>query len=223
VALDEHAVRGHLPALVGEHQLFVGAGVFDHGKSFYCNCRQARDVAVVVVLPASASALPACYDVDMAKDDDDGGLARRIATKAALSAGRDALERLTLSDDEKAARAAARARATKKKLLIAIVVATVGLVGAIVLLQWLASLWMWAVGAVVVAGALGVTALVLKPRIDALRRRLDERRAAKAAAQASVEAAERQRQALVAAEQAKAQAQKKLDDDLARLKAKAGR
>jgi hypothetical protein len=208
----------------------------------YCNCCCAcdDDRAAHPGLAATAAARQTpCYDAVMANDDGGDGpaqdptrnlahkLTRDLATKTALQAGRNAaraaFENLTLSDDEKAARNAARARATKKKIAIGIVVAVMGIAAAVALAQLVVSLWWWAVGGVVVLGMAGVAALLLKPRIDGLRRRLAEARATRAARQAAIDDAERQRQALVAAEQAKAQAAKKLDDELARLKQQAGR
>lgn len=204
----------------------------------YCNCRDARDDVRGGVhddVPPRADPGASCYDVVMANDDAGDGRAQKptqklsqdLAAKALLSAGRDAaraaLEGLTLSDDEKAARAAARSRATKKKLVLGVVVATIGAIGVIALFQLIASLWLWAIGAVVVAGTMGVAALLLKPRIDALRARLGAGRAARAAEQAARDAAAQRQHALVAAEQAKAQEAKKLDDELARLKQQAGR
>jgi hypothetical protein len=162
----------------------------------------------------------------MANDDTDG-LAQQLATKAALLAGRDAaqaaLDGLLLSDDEKAARAAARARATKKKLVLAVVVATVGAVGVIALLQLIAQLWLWAIGAVIVAGVVGVAALLLRPRLEAVRQRLTAGRAAADAERAAAAEQQRQRQALAAAAQAQEQTAKKLENELARLKQQAGR
>jgi hypothetical protein len=159
--------------------------------------------------------------------DDDRGLLNRLATRAALTAGRDAarsaLDDVLLGPDEKAARQAARARVQKRRLVVAVVVATVTGIGVIALFQLLASLWLWAMGFVVVAGVVGVAAVLLKPRVDALRVRLGAGRAARAAKQQALAQAEQQRHALVAAAQKEEQAQRQLDDELARLKRQAGR
>jgi hypothetical protein len=160
-------------------------------------------------------------------NDDSPKPGRELATRVALAAGRDAaraaLDDLLLSDAEKAARAAARTSAVRKKILVAVVVATVVGIGVIALLQLFATLWLWAVGAVVVAGVIGVLALVMKPRLDALRRRLTERRAAADAASAALQEEQRQQRALADAARARVAAQRAVDDELERLKRQAGR
>jgi hypothetical protein len=153
--------------------------------------------------------------------------AQDLATKAALSAGRTAakaaIEDVWATDAEKAARAEARERTTKTRLVVAVVVATMGAVLVIAIFQFLAQLWLCAIGGVIVAGVVGVAALLLRPRFEALRTRLAARRASQAAERAVLDAQQRERQQLAAAHEARTLAAQKIDDDLARLKQQAGR
>jgi hypothetical protein len=165
-------------------------------------------------------------------DLEDAGrkLAESATQKVALSAGKDlarrALDDLTLSPEQKAARDQQAARTTKKRLVLGVVAVTAVAVVGIGLLQLLASLWLWAIGFVVVAGVLGVVALLVKPRIDAIVARVRgahaERTARALAAARQKEQQQAEAEAHAREQAAKAQAAQKLEDELARLKRQAG-
>jgi hypothetical protein len=147
---------------------------------------------------------------------------QKATTAATLHAGRAlaqrALDELTLTADERAAKAAAAARQRKKTLVLVVIGATVAGVAGIALFNLIAHLWLYAIGLVVVAGALGIGALVMKPRIDAVRARLLAGRAARtAAAEAEAARADAER-ARTQAEHAKQQAAAHLESELERLK-----
>jgi len=150
------------------------------------------------------------------------GASQRAALDAGRAMARRALDDLTLSPDERAARDAAAARATKKKLVLAVVGVTVVAVVGIGLLQLIASLWLYAIGFAVIAGVVGVGALLLKPRLDAWKARLLSARQAKEADALVAAQQQQQAQAAAAAAAAKQQAAQKLEDELARLKRQAG-
>lgn len=154
------------------------------------------------------------------------GLAEEASHKAALAAGKDmarrALEDLTLSAEEKQRREQERTRARQKTLLKLVAVGAVGLVVVLSVMSLLAKLWMFAIGALVVAGVGAGAYFALKPRLAAWRSRatarLEQKKRAQEAEQLRLEAAA-QEKARVDAERAR---QQKLEDELAALKRKAG-
>ena len=154
-------------------------------------------------------------------------LAADASQRAALNAGRElarrALDDLALSPEERAARDARQARSTKQKLGLAVVGVTVVGVVAIGLMQLIASLWLYAIGLVVVGGLGGVAFLLLRPRLEAVRQRLLAARSERAAAAQKAAEEQQRQQALAQAAQAKRQAAERLEDELARLKQQAGR
>lgn len=152
--------------------------------------------------------------------------AEAAGQRAALAAGKEmarrALEDIGLSAEEKAAREEERQAARKKALLKWGVVGVVGVVLVLSLMSVLAKLWMYGLGLLVVAGVGALGYFALKPKIAALKQRVTARLEAKKRA----EEAERLRLEAAAREKAAADAlaakQKKLEDDLAALKKKAG-
>ena len=135
----------------------------------------------------------------------------RLVVEAGKAMARRALDDLTLSPEEKAARAA-EDEATRKKRLVKIVLgAVVGLVVVIGVLRLMAALWVYAILAVVVGGIGTLGYFAVQPKLEAVKqRRLADAAAAEEARTADARAA--------AAARAVADQQQKLDDDLARLK-----
>lgn len=135
----------------------------------------------------------------------------QFALDAAKKVARSAIEDLTLSPEEKAAKDQASA-ADRKKLLVKVILgATVVLVVGITLMNLFAKLWLYLVGLVFLAGVAGAGYLLVKPKLAAW----NEKRLAGARAAAEEEA---RASGLKKAEEQKLLAQKKLEDDLARLK-----
>lgn len=135
----------------------------------------------------------------------------RLAVDAAKKVARSAIEDLTLTEEEKQKKDE-QSSADRKKLLIKVVLGlTVVAVVGITLMNLFARLWIYGVGLVVIAGVGGAGYLYAKPKLTAW----NDRRLAGSRAQA----AEEERLAgLARVEQQKQLAQKKLEDDLARLK-----
>jgi uncharacterized protein HemX len=151
-------------------------------------------------------------------------LASQAKGDAALALGaaaaKRALEDLTLSPEEKEKKRQeeeAASRAFKVKLAL-------GGVGALLVLlavlSVLAALWRYAIMLIVVLGLGGVAYWLVKPKVDAVRARLAAGRQAQAAAR---ETQEREARALAAQRQVAldaAEKQRKLEEQLAALKAK---
>ncbi|HEY1098900.1 MAG TPA: hypothetical protein VGF99_08220 [Myxococcota bacterium] len=135
----------------------------------------------------------------------------RLVIEAGKAMAKKAFDDALLSPEEKAARAAVD-EANRKQTMIKIVVGgVVGLVALVVVLRVMAALWVYAIGAAVLAGIGAVAYFTLQPKLAALQQR---RLADAAAAEAARTADERAAAALKAERDAK----QKLDDELARLK-----
>ena len=145
-------------------------------------------------------------------------LAEGASQRAALSAGKEmakrALEDLTMTAEEKAERDEQTKSARKKTLVKVVAVGVVGVVAVLSLMSVLASLWMYALGLLVVGGLGAGAYFYAKPKLKALKAkaaaRLSERNAASEA-----EARE------LAAKNAVTAKQQRLEDELAALKKKA--
>jgi len=135
----------------------------------------------------------------------------RLVVEAGKTMARRALDDLTLSPEEKAAREA-EAEANKKKRLVKVVLgAVVGIVVVIGALRLMAALWVYAILAVVVGGIGTLGYFAVQPKLAAMKqRRLADAVAAEEARTADARAA--------AAAKAVADQKQKLDDELARLK-----
>jgi hypothetical protein len=142
------------------------------------------------------------------------GAAAKAAGKQLGDMAKRALDDLTLSPEEKAKRAEEEKGARKKTLIKWGVIGVVGIVAILSLMSVLASLWMYALGLLVVGGIGAGAYFYLKPKVKALRAKA----AARLAAKSEADAAAAKEQAIVDAAAAK---KKKLEDDLAALKRKA--
>lgn len=150
------------------------------------------------------------------------GVGQRAALAAGKEMARRALEDIGLSDEEKAARDQQRQAARKKTLIKLGVVGVVGVLLVLSLMSVLAKLWMYGLGLLVVAGVGGAGWFALKPKIAALKQRavarLEAKKRAEEAERLQLEAAAREK----AAADARAAKERKLEDELAALKRKAG-
>ncbi len=142
------------------------------------------------------------------------GVAAKAAGKQLGDMAKRALDDLTLSPEEKAKRAEEAKGARKRALIKWGVIGVVGVVAILSLMSVLASLWMYALGLLVVGGLGAGAYFYLKPKVKALRAKATARLAAKSEADAVVA----KEKAIVDAAAAK---HKKLEDDLAALKRKA--
>lgn len=136
---------------------------------------------------------------------------QQLVAKAGEAALRDMVDTLTLSPEERAAREAQRAASNRGLYAKVALGATVALVALIVLLKVFASLWLYGIALVALAGLGVVLYFVGRPRLEALRARWQAARTAKAQAQ---EAAAREAEA---ARKVEAERQQ-IEDELARLK-----
>jgi len=160
-------------------------------------------------------------------------------TRAALEAGKDAVKRvyedLTLSDEEKARREEERAAARQKLKWKLIIGAVLVFVVVIALMALLAKFWLWIVGLAIVA-ALGVAGYYyVKPKLTGVRvreveaapepKRVDapQHRAASESERTPSEDRENAARAAREAVEAAAARERAIDDELAALKAKAGK
>ena len=136
---------------------------------------------------------------------------QKLALRHGKAMAQRALDGLTMTDEEKQQRDEEDA-AKRKLLLIKVVLgATAVVVVGITLMNLFAKLWIYLVALVIMAGVGGAGYVVLKPKLKAWNDKRTEG--------ARLQAAERQAQEQVAAaEKQKLLAQKKLDDDLARLR-----
>jgi hypothetical protein len=146
------------------------------------------------------------------------GAAAKAAGKqlgdAITKSAKRALDDLTLSPEEKAKRDEEAKSARKKTLIKWGVIGVVGVIAVLSLMSVLASLWMYALGLLVVGGLGAGAYFYLKPKVKALRAKATARLAAKSEA----DAAAAKEKAIVDAAAAK---QQKLEDELAALKRKA--
>lgn len=136
---------------------------------------------------------------------------QKLVNEAGRAVVKKAVDDLTLSPEEKAQRAAKDETASRLRLVKLILGGVAVLVTGIVLMRLMARLWMLGIGVVIVGGVGAAAYLVMKPKLEALKQR---RLAARAEEEAARTAGDRAR----AEEDAKTAAQKKLEDDLARLK-----
>lgn len=156
-------------------------------------------------------------------------------TRAALEAGKDAVKRvyedLTLSDEEKARREEERAAARQKLKWKLIIGAILAFVVVIALMAILAKFWLWIVGLAIVA-ALGVAGYYyVKPKLTGVRVREVEAApeprpiASATRERGDTEEAQAETAARAARDAAEAAAarERAIDDELAALKAKAGK
>lgn len=145
-------------------------------------------------------------------------LAESASQRAALASGKEmakrALEDLTLTPEEKAEREAGRKKGRVKTLVKVVAVGVVGVVAVLSLMSVLASLWMYALGLLVVGGLGAGAYFYVKPKLLALKAKA----AARLSERTSASEAEARAQAVVDTAAAK---HKKLDDELAALKKKA--
>jgi Flp pilus assembly protein TadB len=151
-------------------------------------------------------------------------LAEGATQKAALAAGKEmarrAIDDLTLSPEEKQKRDEEAAAARKKSLLKYGVIGVIGVVAVLSVMSLLAKLWMYAIGFLVVAGIGGAGYLALKPKIEALKQRALAGREARRKAEEERKQLEAAQAAALAAERAKLEKEKKLEDELLALKKK---
>ncbi len=159
-------------------------------------------------------------------------LARKASARAALSAGknaaRKAIEDLTLSDEERAARDEAETKAAKARRWKYLAIGIVGLFLLIGIVGMLASLWKYFLGLALLAVLGGYVYWRLRPLLSARKVRVaeqvertrvvDESRQLEAERKAEAVAAER---AAIAAERAALAKEQAIEDELAALKAKA--
>ncbi|MBK7395847.1 MAG: hypothetical protein IPJ34_05950 [Myxococcales bacterium] len=159
-------------------------------------------------------------------------LARKASARAALSAGknaaRKAIEDLTLSDEERAARDEAEAKAAKARRWKYLAVGIVGLCLLFGIVGMLASLWKYFLGLALLAVLGGYVYWRLRPLLSARKVRVaeqvertrvvDESKQLEADRKAEAVAAER---AAIAAERAALAKEQAIEDELAALKAKA--
>ncbi len=135
----------------------------------------------------------------------------RLVVEAGKAMARRALDDLTSSPEEKAARAAEDEANKKKRLLKIVVGGVVGVVVLVVALRVMAALWVYAIGAALLAGVGAIVYFTAQPKLAAMKqRRLAEAAAAEEARTADARAA--------AADKAITDQKQKLEDDLARLK-----
>ncbi|MBL8715725.1 MAG: hypothetical protein JNL79_07000 [Myxococcales bacterium] len=159
-------------------------------------------------------------------------LARKASARAALSAGknaaRKAIEDLTLSDEERAARDEAEAKAAKARRWKYLAIGIVGLCLLIGIVGMLASLWKYFLGLALLAALGFYVYWRLRPLLASRKVRVaeqverkrvaDESKQLEADRQAQAVAAER---AAIAAERAAIAKEQAIEDELAALKAKA--
>jgi len=158
-------------------------------------------------------------------------------TRAAIEAGKDAVKRvyedLTLSDDEKVRREEERAAARTKLKWKLIAGAVIAFVVVIALMAIIAKFWLWIVGLAIVA-VLGVAGYYyVKPKLTGVRVREVEatpepkslHRAASTSERTPSPMEDLENAARAARESAASAAarEKAIDDELAALKAKAGK
>lgn len=135
----------------------------------------------------------------------------RLVVEAGKAMARRAIDDLTLSPQEKTARAAQDEAGKKQRLVKIVLGAVVGIVVVIGVLRLMAALWVYAILAVVVGGIGTLGYFALQPKLEAAKqRRLADAAAAEEARTADARAA--------AAAKAVADQKQKLDDELARLK-----
>lgn len=142
------------------------------------------------------------------------GAAANAAGRQLGDMAKRALDDLTLSPEEKAKRAEEEKSTRKKTLIKWGVIGVIGVIAILSLMSVLASLWMYALGLLVVGGLGAGAYFYLKPKVKALRAKA----AARLAAKSEADAAAAKEKAIVDAAAAK---QKKLEDELAALKRKA--
>jgi hypothetical protein len=143
-----------------------------------------------------------------------GDASQRAALAAGTQMAKRALEDLTLTAEEKAQRDDERKKRRNQALLKYGIVGVVGIVAVFSLMSALASLWMYALGLLVVFGLGAGAYFYAKPKVLALKARAAARLAERNVAQ---EAADQER----AARDAVTAKQQKLEDELAALKKKA--
>ncbi len=136
---------------------------------------------------------------------------RKFVEQAGKAMVKNAIDDLTLSPEQKAARDAENEKTNRMRLVKIILAVMAVVVGGVVLMKLMAQLWLYAIGFVVVAGLAGAGYLVGKPKLAALKQ------ARLAAAAAREEERTRDEREQAAANKVKAEKQK-LEDDLARLK-----
>ncbi len=135
----------------------------------------------------------------------------RLMLEAGRAMARRAVDDLTMSPEEKAARAAEDEAGKKKRLVKIVLGAVVGVVVVVGVLRLMAALWVYAILAAVVGGIGALGYFALQPKLEAMKqRRLADAAAAQDARTADARAA--------AATKAVADQKQKLDDELARLK-----
>jgi len=153
-------------------------------------------------------------------------------TRAAIEAGKDAAKRLyedlTLTDEEKARREEERAVARRKLKWKLIAGAVVAVVVVIALMALLAKFWLWLV-ALAILGVLGLAAyFYVRPKLGGVKVREVQPAPEPAALPQAIppstrdDSEARERSARAAREQAEAR-ERQIDDELAALKAKAGK
>ncbi|MDP2342780.1 MAG: hypothetical protein Q8O67_17625 [Deltaproteobacteria bacterium] len=142
--------------------------------------------------------------------------------KLALKAGKDfaqrALENLTMTEEEKAARAEEDAQKRKILLVKIILGATAVVAGGITLVSLFAAMWPYLVALIVMAGIGGAGYLVAKPKLKAWNEARTAGDRLEAAEREKLEAVKAVEQQKLLVEKQKVAAAKKLEDDLARLK-----
>jgi amino acid transporter len=147
-------------------------------------------------------------------------------TRAAIKAGKDAVRRvyddLTLSEEEKARREEERAAARRKLKWKIIVGAVLAVVVVIALMALLAKVWLWVIGFAVLAVLAAAAYFYVRPKLSGVRVREVE---AAPAEPVSLPAPPRENPEEVAraARERTAAQERKIDEELAALKAKAGK
>ena len=149
-------------------------------------------------------------------------------TRAAIEAGKDAAKRLyedlTLSDEEKARREVERAAARRKWKWKLIAGAVVAIVVVITLMALLAKFWLWLVGLAILA-VLGLAAyFYVRPKLSGVKvREVQPAPSPAALPEAVADDTEARESAARAAREQTAARERQIDDELAALKAKAGK
>jgi len=159
-------------------------------------------------------------------------------TRAAIEAGKDAVRRvyddLTLSDEDKARRQEERAAKRRKLKWKLIAGAVVAIIVVIALMALLAKIWLWVIGFAILA-ALGVAAyFYVRPKLAGVRVREVEAAPPEPAAlppPSSEDRAKDREETLRAArvqtvsreKEREKEREREIDDELAALKAKAGK
>jgi len=158
----------------------------------------------------------------MAVADEVAKAADRAKQKLVEEAGRamvkGAIDDLTLTPEEREAKAKEKAAGDKSMLIKAILGVTGVVVAGIVIMKVLAALWLYGIALVVIAGLGGVGYLVARPKIEAFKQQRLAAQQQRLAAKAEADSVRERAAAEAAVEAQKRAAQQRLEDELAKLK-----